>query len=659
MDDNKKNQVKPQRESLKIAFIYCVVSVIWILTSDFILIKLLNSDEIDLYEVQAIKGVFFVVATSIMIYLLIYNSLNKIQILDKTIKNKVNMLNIKEEVLKETRVDLIKQKSLIDNMISSAFMIILSLDSNCRVISANDYFYNLTNFNESDIIGKSINNFFNNNKDVDFCVVFDDINLEKPMNNIEVLLKCNNNKKKYVLLNINPTKDILGNIEEFIVIGMDITKTKHLEETIHYLGSFDTTTGLPNRHYLEKEFNNIKGTLDNEDNCMALLYIDIDNLNQVNETFGHYAGDSLLVRIGEIILEEMGSKNLIARINNNGFAVILTGSKCKDQVSHRITRLQESIRRPWEFNGEEFLISTTVGATIMQKSGEEFASLLKRASIAMEHCKKNNKGGYHYYSENIQMQVLDNVYLLGDIRKALINKEFSLNYQIIYDLQEDKLHGVEALIRWKHPERGYISPTDFIPLSETTDIIYDIRDFVLGEAIMQKRKWKDQGLEIVKVGINISAKSFNNGDLAEIIEAKLKQYGIHGHEIVLEITESGFIENLINVNDNVSKLREFGIQVALDDFGTGYSSLSRLKDLYINYIKLDRTFVMNIDKDKDLKAMVESVILLSKNLGLKIVAEGIETESQLLILKELGCDLGQGYYIHKPMPAEELEDLIR
>lgn len=658
MDNNEKNQPKPGLESFKIALIYCIVSIIWILSSDFILLKLLSDDGFAVLKVQAIKGIIFVLVTSIMIYLLVLNSLKRIQMLDKTIKNKIDMLNIKKEVLKETRVDYIKQKLLIDNIISNTFIIILTLSLDSIITSANDYFYHLTQFKESEVIGKKINNFFANNNDVNNCIGLTNFNLQEPINNMEVQLKCNHNETKYILLSLSPTRDVLGNIGELIVIGMDITKNKDLEETVHYLGYFDSITGLPNHTYLENEFYNIEKTVGNEEE-LALLYIDIDNFNQVNEIFGHYAGDSLLVRIGEILQDEIDSKNRIARISNDGFAVILTGVKCKDQANSRIIKLQELIRRPWEFNGEEFIISTTIGATIMDKDGEEFSALLKKASIAMEHCKKNNKGGYYYYNKNIQKQVLDDVSLIGDVRKALINKEFSLNYQIVYDLHGGNIYGVEALIRWKHPERGNVSPVDFIPLAETTNIIYDITDYVLDEALMQKKTWNEQGLDILKMGINISAKSFNNGDLAEIIEAKLKEHGIQGHEIVLEITESGFIENLNLVNDNINKLSKLGIEVSLDDFGTGYSSLSRLKELKINYIKLDRTFVMNIDKDKDLEVMVASVIHLSKIIGIKVVAEGIETESQLMMLKELGCDLGQGYHIHKPMPASELEDLIR
>lgn len=659
MKDNKKKQFKPQNESLKIAFVYCVVSVIWILSSDFILIKLLSSDNFAVLEVQAIKGSIFVIATSVMIYFLTYNSLRKIQILDKTIKNKVEMLNIKKEVLKETRVDFIKQKFLIDNVISNTFIIILSIDLDGTITSANDYFYNLTQFKESDVVGRKANTFFDSSMGTSFCKGLDNMNLEEPMNNMEVLLKCNSNETKYILISLSPIKDSLCNMKEIILIGMDITKNKVLEETIDYLGSYDTITGLPNKYNLEKRFSLLKDSFQKEDNNIALLYIDIDSFNQVSEIFGHYAGDTLLVSIGEIIQGEIGDKNLISRISNDSFAVIVTGLQCKDEINHRVDKLQELIRRPWKFQGEEFFISTTIGVAIMQDYGEEFTNLLKKASIAMEYCKRNNKGGYHHYSENIQKQVLDDVSILSDVRKALINKEFYLHYQIVYDLQSEKLYGLEALIRWKHPEKGYISPMYFIPVAETTNLIYEITNFVLDEALMQKRKWNDNGIYIPKIGINISARSFDSYDLVDILEERLKMFGVNGDEIVLEITESGFIEHLDNVHNNVDKLIRLGIKVSLDDFGTGYSSLSRLKDLHINYIKLDRTFVMNIDKDKDLKAMVASVINLSKSMGVKVVAEGIETQSQLLLLKELGCDLGQGYYIHKPMPASELEALIR
>lgn len=254
--------------------------------------------------------------------------------------------------------------------------------------------------------------------------------------------------------------------------------------------------------------------------------------------------------------------------------------------------------------------------------------------------------------------VASGVSLLSEIRKGLANKEFQLHYQIIKDIECDKIYAVESLIRWFHPKKGYIPPLEYIPIAENTDLIFDIRRFVVDESFRQKKLWKDRGIDIPIVGINISLKSFCYFDLVDDIERKIKEYGLEKEEVVFELTESGFITEGENLMSNIEKLKNIGVRIALDDFGAGYSSLIRFMELPVDFIKIDKVFIDSIICNKYIEEMVASIIKVSDAMGIIVVAEGIEEKEQLDKLWELGCRLGQGYYIGKPMPAEKIEELL-
>ena len=435
-----------------------------------------------------------------------------------------------------------------------------------------------------------------------------------------------------------------------------IRENKELERTIEIIGLYDALTGLPNRRYLEKRFENI---IDNQGKYWnyAFLYIDIDNLKHINDTLGHNAGDSLLLHVAEKLKALLGNKHLICRMGDDEFVIILCNIKSKNEVEEIVRNIQEKIKEPWIYENKNFYISTTIGIALMPKDGFDYISLLKNANISMEYCKVNNKTNYCYFNEDVQREFVDNISLLNDVKGAITKHEFTLNYQLIEDTKKGKFHSAESLIRWNHPERGNVPPMNFIPVVENTSLILDITDYVIDEALRQKSVWNNMGLKIPKISINISAKSFRSADLVSIINNKLKEYDIDSNELILELTETGFVEDLDDIKRNIIELKRLGVEIAIDDFGTGYSSLARLKDLQIDYLKLDRTFIMSIDTDDSSRKVVISVIQLAKALGLKIIAEGIETKEQYDLLLELGCENAQGFYIHRPASAMEIEKL--
>lgn len=427
-------------------------------------------------------------------------------------------------------------------------------------------------------------------------------------------------------------------------------------KTIQYLGSFDTVTGLPNRSHFENKFNDM--IAENNESSFAMLYIDIDNFRQINDSFGHAAGDKLLLDLGDIIQNSTSGTNILSRITGDEFGMLLTGIKSLEEIEKKVQAVQSVIRIPWRYEGEEFYVSSTIGVSLMPKDGIEFDLLLKKANLAMQYCKINSKTGYHFYEDSIQRKVLDDAAILSDIRKGLTNNEFKLHYQIIQDLEIDKVYAAEALLRWYHPQKGYIPPLEFIPIAEKTNLIFEIREFVVTEALRQKKEWNEKGVNIPKIGVNISLRSFCDENFVEFIQNKINEYGIKRDELVLELTESGFIETMDNLHENLKRLKKLGVRISLDDYGTGYSTMARLRELSLDSIKIDKTFINNIHINKEDEAMVTGVINYAESLDLLVVAEGIETQEQMEKLKSLGCKLGQGYLIAKPMGPKELEKLI-
>ena len=422
---------------------------------------------------------------------------------------------------------------------------------------------------------------------------------------------------------------------------------KLTQAKIDYIGLHDSFTGLPKRLLLEKRFLILIND-SHIDKNIALVHLDIDNFAQVNEVLGNVAGDQYILYIGEVLEKITKGNDLLARLSQDAFGILLTDIKSKSDIDNQVKKILNELEKAWVYEGREFLITATAGIATYPDDCLEFYCLLRHSNIALRYAKLTNKGSFEYYSKDNEEMIINNLELVDNIKKAISNNEFSLNYQMLLGLQTGKIEGVETLIRWIHPKTGNIPPLDFIPIAEQSNLIIAITEYVINTALEQKRKWKEEGYCINKMSINISPSSMNTLGFCCYIEDKLIEYGIKGEELILEITESTFIEDLKNMNINIKHLRNLGVEIALDDFGTGYSTLARLKELNIDYLKLDRTFIMNMTKDSNDESLVRSVIEVAKVLNIRVCAEGIETVESLNILTEMGCTLGQGYIIHKP-----------
>lgn len=437
-------------------------------------------------------------------------------------------------------------------------------------------------------------------------------------------------------------------LKTWLKLTEELDKHKKLSQAkIDYIGLHDSLTGLPKRLLLEKRFL-ILIEDSHIDKNIALVHLEINNFTEINELVGNVAGDQYILHISEVLEKITKGNDLLARLSQNAFGILLTDVKSKKDIDNQVERIFKELEKPWVYDGREFYTSAKAGIATYPDDCLEFYCLLRYSNIALRYTKLTNKDKFEHYSKDTESQIINNLELVDSMKKALVNNEFSLNYQIVLNLLNREVEGVETLIRWVHPEKGNIPPLEFIPIAEQSDLITDITDYVINTALEQKKKWKEEGYSINKISINITPKSMNTLGFCCYIEDKLREYNIKGEELILELTESTFIEDLGNMNNNIIHLRNLGVEIALDDFGTGYSTLARLKHLNIDYLKLDRAFIMNMTRDSNDESLVRSVIEVANILNIAVCAEGIETLEGFNILAEMGCTLGQGYFIHKP-----------
>ena len=433
-------------------------------------------------------------------------------------------------------------------------------------------------------------------------------------------------------------------------------KQKEVEKKLHLLAYYDTLTGLPNRANFEEK---IQELMKEKDEKFALIYMDVDNFKIINDTLGHLTGDKFLMHMADVLRNSLPVNEFVARLGGDKFAIILHDAQCEEEIICKIQNLLWTIRRPWKMNEQEFYATVSMGIVLYPTQADSFNNLMKNSDIAMYQVKKCTKDNYCFYSKQLQEMNLQQITMINELHRAIEKEEFRLVYQPIIDLHTGKMNGVEALIRWMHPEKGIISPAEFIPVAEEAGLIHDIGRYVLEQAFWQKKRWEEKGYPHLIMSVNVSGKSLVKEGFVEHIKKLLLETGIDSSEIQLEITETVLIEKMKASKRVLEEVSNMGIKIALDDFGTGYSSLTYLKNLPINVVKLDSNFVKGILEKGEDSVIVESVIRLTHDLNLKMVAEGIENGKQLSILKRNQCDYGQGYLFSKPVGESLIINMLK
>lgn len=452
---------------------------------------------------------------------------------------------------------------------------------------------------------------------------------------------------------------LLEEMAEDLAFGIETLRTrqKHAEAELRldYLAHHDVLTGLPNRILLRDRFELAVAKADRTNAGVAVMFLDLDNFKEVNDTLGHSLGDKLLVQVVHRLRAALRDSDTISRQGGDEFIILLPEVSDTAVMSNIAQHINDVFNEPFEV--EEYSINTSVslGISHYPRDDKDFDALMRNADTAMYQAKESGRNTYRFYSEKMNLDAQEQMFLHGGMRTALKDNEFILYYQPQIDLDGERTVGVEALLRWQHPEMGMIPPSRFIPLAERSGLIIPIGEWVLLEACKQGRVWHDQGKDLM-VAVNLSALQFKRGNLVETVSQVLQQTGFPAESLELELTESILLQDVDLAIKTLHALKELGVKLSIDDFGTGYSSLSYLKRLAVDKLKIDQSFVRDLNRSEDSEAIVRAIIQLGHALQLELIAEGVETAEQLAYLRAHGCDMVQGYYFSKPMPADHVFD---
>jgi diguanylate cyclase (GGDEF)-like protein/PAS domain S-box-containing protein len=441
--------------------------------------------------------------------------------------------------------------------------------------------------------------------------------------------------------------------------GTDITERRQAEQKIEFLAYHDPLTGLPNRVLLQDRLQQAVALAERNGTSLALVFLDLDNFKKINDSLGHAAGDALLKEVALRLKRCVRDADTISRQGGDEFVIILRDLHGGDACLPALGKIMETLQEPFISEGNELSTSASLGIALYPDDGTDFETLRKKADMAMYRAKEAGRNTYRFFDEAMDVEAVEHLLMRSGLRRALERQEFVLHYQPQIDLATGQIVGAEALLRWQHPEYGVVPPGRFIPVAEESALIVPIGEWVLRETCRQAMAWQRAGLPPLVLAVNLSAVQFRRGSVEETVLQALAASGLKSEYLELELTESILIQNVEQVMAAVQRLKQLGVKLSIDDFGTGYSSLSYLKRFDIDKLKIDQSFIRDLASDPDDAAIVRAIIQMAHSLGLRAIAEGVETPDLLPQLQAFGCDEAQGYYYARPMPAAEFERYLR
>lgn len=535
---------------------------------------------------------------------------------------------------------------------------VVVMDADFEVTSVNEAYCRMSGLPEDQLLG---------NRPPFETFLKDDLNL---YNQIWAKLKVEQNwdgelwgekggEKIALHIAITTIVDEAGTPSRYAAIIRDITERKQDEERILRQATFDGLTGLPNRAlFLDRLGQSLKA-VSRAEKKLGLMFIDLDGFKLVNDTHGHDMGDGLLREAATRISQSVRDGDTVARLGGDEFTVIMPNLSDAKDATVVAQRILDALASPFDLDGAESFVSGSIGITVFPDDAETANDLLKNADAAMYRAKDMGKANYQFYTADLNALVAERLKIKNGLVMALERDEFQLFYQPKLTLGSQKIESVEALMRWENPELGSVSPVDFIPVLEETGMVVEVGEWAIREACLQHRRWMDAGLAPVRVAVNLSARQLREISFVSVLRRLLDETAVGPEGIEIEITESMIMSDKDAAITALTELHELGVCVAMDDFGTGYSSLSYLRQFPIDTIKIDRSFVSDITSNSDDAEIIRTIINMGRTLNKKIVAEGVETEEQLALLAEYNCDQVQGYLISRPVPGEDLTDMLR
>ncbi len=531
---------------------------------------------------------------------------------------------------------------------------VIITDADERVVAVNPAFNRITGRFPEDVVGKPVGLLRSSHHDESFyCALRNELRQQGRWEG--EITDCKRDGTPYPawtsIIHVSGAEKGAGH---YILVFDDISERKAAEEFIRRQANYDALTGLPNRNLFTNQLDHALQVAKREEWNLALMFVDLDHFKEVNDTLGHLAGDMLIKEVAERLLSCVRDTDTVARFGGDEFVILLEGISQMIDASRIARKILDILAVPMEIQGNRLFIGASIGITVYPGDADDVVSLLRNADIAMYRAKEAGRNTFQFYTEEMNRKLNERVRMVVDMRRALNEGEFSLVYQPIVRFQDRKVEGFEALVRWQHPTRGLILPSEFIPIAEETGLIEPLGEQVLRLALQETRQWQDANREW-RICVNISSRQLGQGLTVARIRQLLEESGVDPQRLTLEVTEGLILNHSRETMEWICGIREMGCQIAIDDFGTGYSSLSYIKRYPLDLLKIDRSFVSDIDTEGGDTSLVQTILAMARSLGLKVVAEGIEQEAQLRFLMAHGCNFGQGYFFSHPVTARELE----
>lgn len=557
---------------------------------------------------------------------------------------------------KQTEAELREAKDRLEQLYTVIPSALFTVNKNGRITSFNKKAEELTGYSAKEAIGNKCT-LFAAEPCAKGCGLYYP-GVAKPIMARECTIKRKDGEVRTISKNADLLRDVNGDIMGGVESFEDITEHKKAEEMLNSMAYYDSLTGLSNRILFNDRLALALAQARRTKEMLAVLYIDLDNFKTINDTLGHAVGDHMLQLVGKRLKNCMREGDTIARLGGDEFVLLLPQIRSAKDATTVAKKLLEAFNLPFDLDNRELFITTSIGISLYPYDGKDAETMLKNADTALYRAKEHGKNNYQLYTSAMNAKAFERLALENSMRRALERTEFVVHYQPQVDLSTGQIVGMEALLRWQHPDLGLIYPSEFISLAEETGLIVSIGNFALKAACRQNKAWQDAGYPPIRMAVNLSAKQFHQHDLAEHIARVLKDTDLSPRFLELEITESVVMKNTMSIESTLYKLKNMGIKVTIDDFGTGYSSLSYLKRFPIDGLKIDRMFIRALATDPNDAAIVKAIIAMAESLNLRVVAEGVETLDQLEYLRSLKCNEIQGYLISRPVPAKEATDLL-
>ncbi len=559
--------------------------------------------------------------------------------------------------LKHLQKKLREEKDFNHNIIETARIFIATINRDDKITSFNSFAEEITGYNREEVVGENWYDLFSpkmceHARETTSEILFSE--QQEPQSG-EIQLITKTGDRLYIDWDFARLTNHDQAADNLLLLGTDITEQKHVEGELDFQIYHDSLTGLPNLRYFREKAEVYLEEARNEDTKLAVFVMDINNFNIINNTLGHLAGDKILLKITSRINENLEEKDLFARMGGDQFVFLFKDFASTEDVIEYAYQVLQCFEDAFQIASSDFYLKASIGISLYPDDAANKEDLLKQADVAMHRAKENVGNQFGFYNADMNQSLTEFVIQENSLRKAIENEDIVLFYQPIIDLTTEKIVGAEALVRWYSEEKGLISPAEFIPFAEDTGLIIDLGEYVLRKAAAQIKDWEEKGYQIKHVSVNLSVKQLQQQKFVNLLNQIIDESGIRPGQLALEITESTAIEDINTTHNLLLELRDNNMQILLDDFGTGFSSLNYLTKLPITVIKIDRSFIFDIFQDEKDQRLVEAIIAVSHRLGYQVVAEGVETKAQLDFLRINNCDMAQGYYFDKPLPADQFE----